>query len=109
MAERYLPTFSARPIELNIHRIPDLAERFVYFNDDMFIINKIRPEYFFQHDLPTDMGIRNFIIGNDYSTVLYNALRIVEKNLGLIKSDTDSILNVLNLNYITAISRYLYI
>src|SRR5690625_10550 len=107
MAERYLPTFSARPIELNIHRIPDLAERFVYFNDDMFIINKIRPEYFFQHDLPTDMGIRNLIIGNDYSTVLYNALRIVEKNLGHINPVKEKPFNWFNLKYRTAVLRNL--
>ena len=37
----YLPTFSANPIELNFHRIKNLSEHFVYFNDDTFIINKI--------------------------------------------------------------------
>lgn len=31
-----LPTFSSHAIEMNIHRIPGLAEHFVYFNDDMF-------------------------------------------------------------------------
>ena len=30
--EKYLPVFSARPIELNIHRIPGLSDKFVYFN-----------------------------------------------------------------------------
>ena len=39
MKEDYLPTFSANPIELNFHRIKGLSEHFVYFNDDMFIIN----------------------------------------------------------------------
>ena len=29
--EKYLPTFSANPIELNIHRIKDLSEKFVFF------------------------------------------------------------------------------
>lgn len=33
----YLPTFSANPIELNMHRIEGLAENFVYFNDDFFL------------------------------------------------------------------------
>lgn len=35
--EKYLPTFSSHVIELNLHKIPGLSERFVYFNDDTFI------------------------------------------------------------------------
>src|SRR5690625_6829735 len=73
----------------------------------MFIINKIRPEYFFQHDLPTDMGIRNLIIGNDYSTVLYNALRIVEKNLGHINPVKEKPFICFYLKYRTAVLRNL--
>ena len=54
---KYLPTFSPRPIELNMHRIPDLAERFVYFNDDMFIIKPMPLTDFFSNGLPTDFCI----------------------------------------------------
>ena len=36
--EEYLPTFSSHTIELNLHRIEGLAERFVYFNDDTFLM-----------------------------------------------------------------------
>ena len=36
--QEYLPTFSSHTIEMNIHRIPGLAEHFVYFNDDMFML-----------------------------------------------------------------------
>ena len=35
--EEYLPTFSSHAIELNMHRIPDLAEHFLYFNDDVYL------------------------------------------------------------------------
>ena len=38
--EEYLPTFNSHVIEWNMHRIPDLAENFVYFNDDVFLIDK---------------------------------------------------------------------
>lgn len=48
----FLPTFSSVPIELNLHRIPDLAEHFVYFNDDIFIIDKINVDTFFKNGLP---------------------------------------------------------
>jgi len=33
----HLPTFNAHAIELHLHRIPGLSERFLYFNDDFFL------------------------------------------------------------------------
>lgn len=48
----YLPTFSANPIELNIHRIEGLSEKFIYFNDDLYIINSLSPDDFFDGDIP---------------------------------------------------------
>ena len=33
----------------------DLSERFVYFNDDMFLLDKVRPGDFFQGEKPVDM------------------------------------------------------
>lgn len=52
--EEYLPTFSSHPIEWNLHRIDGLAEQFVYFNDDMFLIRETDPEDFFVDGLPCD-------------------------------------------------------
>ena len=54
MPEKYLPTFNSRAIELNFHRIPNLSEHFVYFNDDMFINRPLTPEYYFKNGLPCD-------------------------------------------------------
>jgi hypothetical protein len=48
----YLPVFSANPIEVNIHRIADLSDQFVYFNDDMFIIRPVKQIDFFVHGKP---------------------------------------------------------
>ena len=53
----YLPTFSSHTIELNLHRIPGLAERFVYFNDDMFLTAPVRETDFFRRGLPCDAAI----------------------------------------------------
>jgi Stealth protein CR2, conserved region 2/Stealth protein CR1, conserved region 1 len=47
-----LPTFSCRPIEMNMWRIKGLAERFVYFNDDFFLGREARPSDFFDGDKP---------------------------------------------------------
>lgn len=52
----YLPTFSSHTIEMNIHRIPGLAEHFVYFNDDMFLLRAFQPEKFFRDGLPCTYG-----------------------------------------------------
>jgi len=52
----YLPTFSSHAIELNIHRIPDLSEHFIYFNDDMFLLRPMTEENFFRNGLPCTCG-----------------------------------------------------
>ena len=52
----YLPTFSSHAIEINIHRIPGLSEKFVYFNDDMFIIRNMSEQAFFSQGLPCTYG-----------------------------------------------------
>lgn len=57
--EKYLPTFSSIPIELNLHRIKDLSENFVYFNDDTFIISPVKKELFFKNDIPCDSACLN--------------------------------------------------
>lgn len=61
MAKEYLPTFSANPIEDNLHRIEGLAEHFVYFNDDFYLTHAVSPARFFRHGLPTDMAVCNTI------------------------------------------------
>ena len=52
----YLPTFSSHAIEMNIHRIPDLAEHFIYFNDDMFLLRPMTEEDFFRNGFPCTCG-----------------------------------------------------
>lgn len=78
--ERYLPTFNANTIELNFHRIEGLSEHFVYFNDDMFLLQPVGPDFFFRDGkpiilttlrFPTNVGINNWshLIFNDYCLV----------------------------------------
>jgi hypothetical protein len=42
-----LPTFNSNAIESQIHKIPGLAEHFVYLNDDMYIADHATPGIFF--------------------------------------------------------------
>lgn len=48
--EHCLPTFNSLSIESVLWRIPGLTERFIYFNDDSFLIRPVTPEDFFQED-----------------------------------------------------------
>ena len=59
--KRFLPTFSSHTIELNLHRIIDLSEKFVYFNDDMFLNDYVSPSDFFIGGLPCDCAILNIL------------------------------------------------
>jgi hypothetical protein len=59
--QKYLPTFNSRTIDLNFHRIKDLNEEYVYFNDDMCLINRIEKECFFKNGKPCDMAVSTTI------------------------------------------------
>ena len=51
-----LPLFNSNAIEIGLHRIPDLAEHFVYFNDDFFLCAPVAPDYYFHGGSPVDMA-----------------------------------------------------
>lgn len=42
-----LPTFNSQALESNLHRIPNLKEHFIYFNDDVFLGRPVTPYDFF--------------------------------------------------------------
>ena len=50
----YLPTFNSNVIEIFFHKIKDLSEHFVYFNDDVFICRPMSPDEFFKNGVPVD-------------------------------------------------------
>lgn len=78
----YLPTFSSHPIELNLHRIKSLNEKFVLFNDDMFLLNETTESDFFKNELPVDEAVLYPITANDgnFQHILLNdAQFFVEK------------------------------
>lgn len=53
---QFLPSFNSNVLEFYLHKIPGLAEHFVYFNDDFFIINDLKSERFFKEGLPRDIA-----------------------------------------------------
>ena len=52
--KEFLPTYNSNVIDLNLHKIKKLSEQFVYFNDDTFIIDKVKPTDFFKDGLPVE-------------------------------------------------------
>lgn len=41
-----LLTFNTNAITARMHKIPGLSNKFVYFNDDMYILNPVKPTDF---------------------------------------------------------------
>lgn len=48
MPAEYLPTFNSHALTANLHRIADLAEHFLYLNDDVFVGRPSTPETWFE-------------------------------------------------------------
>lgn len=57
---QFLPTYNSVVIERYMYRIPGLAEHFVYFNDDFYIINNVGKERFFRDGLPCDIAVFDY-------------------------------------------------
>ncbi len=80
--EEYLPTFSSRTIELNFHRIRDLSEQFVYFNDDMFVNAPINEKDFFKKGKPRGQLFEKAIMPKDsaWYHVVLNDMGLINKH-----------------------------
>ena len=74
------PTFNSNAIELSMHRIAGLAEHFVYFNDDMFLLQEVTPGFFFKNGLPRDDAILSPVMPNWGEEIA----RTVQSNMFLI-------------------------
>lgn len=53
----YLPTYNSNVIEMHLHRIGELSEKFVLFSDDVFLINHTKPTDFFIGNKIKDFAI----------------------------------------------------
>ncbi len=77
----YLPTFNSNTIELNLHRLEGLSEHFVLFNDDVFLLDSVKPDDFFVNGQPRDEFANTAIVprGQD-NRIKYTMLN----NVGII-------------------------
>lgn len=70
--EQYLPTFNSNSIETMIWRIPEMSDRFIFFNDDVILSAPVTEEDFFSKEGKT------ICYGQKYSRLLIriqNALK----------------------------------
>jgi len=79
----YLPTFNSNVIELNLHRIEELSEKFILFNDDLFLLKPTTKEDFFKDGKPTDVYAEYAQLASNYNDKHYfmkaNILSIINK------------------------------
>ena len=77
----FLPTYNSVVIERYLHKIPDLAEHFVYFNDDFYIINNISAERFFKNGVPCDIAVFQYNPSwSQWYKRIKNNLKIINKH-----------------------------
>lgn len=94
-----LPVFNCNPIEVNLHRIPGLSEKFVYFNDDCFITKPIAPERFFLDDLPRDALVFNVIGRSPISHIKINDVQAINRHFKKYKVVGDNFLKLFHYRY----------
>lgn len=97
----YLPTFSANPIELNMHRIEGLSEKFIYFNDDFYIIDKVSPDDFFAGDVPcSTVGLSiPSGVGADFGSILLADYEVISRNFNSKKVIRENFGKFINAKY----------
>lgn len=101
--ERFLPTYNSHVIEAYLHRIPNLAEHYIYLNDDVFLARPCRKtDFFTPNGLPLSFidWRKRRIFGYKYTKTphamsYFNTLKILNEK----KIHTDP-------NYITAHGPY---
>ncbi|OJV34972.1 MAG: hypothetical protein BGO29_09740 [Bacteroidales bacterium 36-12] len=93
----FLPVFNSNVIEIYLYKIPDLANQFVYFNDDVFIIRDTPETRFFKNNLPNDIAAFRTNYGlSQFEKMLKNNIRLINKHFNkdeVFERDYDKWLN----------------
>ncbi len=89
-----LPTFNSHAIESALHRLPDLAEHFVYLNDDFFLGRPLGPEAFFSPAglaavwlSPNTIGLDETPDAAPYLKAAWNNRRLLQEAFGAVVTD----------------------
>jgi hypothetical protein len=90
MAPEHLPSFNSHVIESYLHRIPDLAEHFLYLNDDFFVMRPLGKEHFFNANGTSRAQFEPYAMvagpvrpgDADYLNAARNSARLIESRFG---------------------------
>lgn len=98
--EEYLPTFNSAAIELNLHRIEGLSENFIFFNDDMYLIQDVKPNDFFVNGKPKLLAVYEALVPwSSFSKVYYNNIEVLYRYFPNKKALRRSPFKFFNLKY----------
>ena len=79
--KEFLPTFNSTVIERYMYRIEGISERFVYFNDDFYIIRPVSPERFFKNGMPRDIAVFQYNPSwSQWYKKLKNNIRLINRH-----------------------------
>ncbi len=89
-----LPTFNSHAIESALHKVPDLAEHFVYLNDDFFLGRPLGQEAFFSPAglaavwfSPNTIGLDETSGAAPYLKAAWNNRRLLQDAFGAVVTD----------------------
>ena len=77
----FLPTYNSVVIERYMYKIPGLADKFVYFNDDFYMLRPIPVERFFKNGLPCDIAVFQYNPSwSQWYKTLKNNIRLINRH-----------------------------
>jgi hypothetical protein len=90
MHPEHLPTFNSHVIESYLHWIPELAEHFVYMNDDVFVMRPLPKGHFFNENGTSRSFLEPYAMvagaarpgDADYLNASRNSARLIERRFG---------------------------
>ena len=86
MPAEHLPTFNSSMIEMFLHRIDGLTERFLYFNDDMYTVKPCKFDDFFPDGVPAMGFSRNLFYFGDFRYLVHHSDSLARRALRMPES-----------------------
>lgn len=80
--EEMLPTFNSSTIEMWLHNIEGLSERFIYCNDDMIAVSALQEEDFFIDGMPVMRYEEKPMLAGDFMAMCRHDAEIIAKDYG---------------------------
>ena len=81
MPKEYLPSFNSSAIEMNLHRIEDLSENYLYFNDDMYLSKDSQPSDFYKKNQPKLLAVYDALVPwSPFTNIYHNDVELIYRH-----------------------------